>query len=334
VHRPGSFGRRFIAVLAFVVALTCGLAAAVNVAIDPFGYFGFNQTGLFFNDERTFKLMQVRRYPHDALLLGDSRSAYVDPDPIRAPRFFNGAFAGASLEELIWFWEHYGTDARVVVIGMAEGDIGGEPIISEQFANRSWRDPFRYALSFELLQHSRDAVRRWRDGEPPTYLDNGARRIADKIIRQVGSQGAVSPLAMSAYVPGATPPNRAVRNLCADRRSSLAPAQVAPAVIERLGRMAELADRRGAKLILFLQPRHQEIIDQGTRGNPAARRSGPPEILTAAICHFDLAFFDLTETYSDPSYYWSSDHTHYFPSVGVSLLEEILRGSGVPVEVK
>jgi hypothetical protein len=318
-----------MAVLSFVLLLACGLAAAVNVAVDPFGYFDLNQTGLFFDDERTFKLLQVRRYPHDALLLGDSRSAYVDIGPIAAPRFFNAAFGGASLDEIVWFWEHYTGNARVVVLGMLESDAGGEAKLGEQFANRSWRDPFRYALSFELLGRSLESVRRWRAGEPPTYHDNGSRIIARKYIGEAIEHGSASPLVLSPYVPGGTPPNTAARNLCSGPAPRRPGADAIPPGWKRIGRMAELARERDAKLILFLQPRHQTVLDEDPRGYP-----GPPEMLTAYICDLGLDFFDLTANYTNPDYYWATDHTHYFPAVGLSVLEEILRATGVPVEVE
>jgi hypothetical protein len=317
-----------------VVSLTCGLAAAVNVAVDPFGYFGLNQTGLFFDDERSFKLVQVRHYPHEALLFGDSRSAYVDPAPIRTPRFFNAAFGGATFEEIVWFWEHYTGRARVVVVGILEGDVGGEAKVSEQFSGRSWRDPFRYTLSFELLRRSLDAVKRWRAGVPPTYHDNGSRIIADKYIREAMATGTASALVTSRYVPGAIPPNTPVRNLCADGTARPPLSEPVPRGIRRIGRMAELARERGARLILFLQPRHQKVLDEGGGSDPGKKYAGPPGPLTAYICDQKIDFFDLTASYSDPSYFWTTDRTHYYPHVGVAILEEILRASGVRVEVE
>jgi hypothetical protein len=160
-HMNGTFSRapkRFLVVFVFSLSLACGLVAAANVAVDPFGYFGFNRTGLFFDDERTFKLLQAHRYPHQALLLGDSRTAYVNPEAIRTPRFFNAAFGGASLDKMVWFWEHYGGNARVVVMGVLWTEVDRNAPVSERLTERSWRDPIRYALSFELLWRSYDGV--------------------------------------------------------------------------------------------------------------------------------------------------------------------------------
>lgn len=319
-------GFTFVVAFVFTLSLTCGLAAAVNVGVDPFGYFGLNQTGLFFNDERSFKLNQVRHYPHDALILGDSRIAYVDPEPIRTPRFFNAGFGGASLEEVVWFWEHYSGSARLVVVGMLDGDVIGAPEISEEFTTRSWRDPLRYALSFELLKNSLDAVQRRQTSAPPEYRDNGARGIADKYIRHLQSEGTPSRLLMTPFVPGSIPPITPVQNLCAGRPDSPSPPDDVPEGMQRIGRMAALAEQRGAKLILFLQPRPRDVLTDAGR-----TYSGPHPERVRYICQLGLDYYDLTESYSDPSYYWSTDRLHYFPHVGVALLAEILRASGVQV---
>ena len=101
----GRAARRHALVLGLSVLLILQSIAAVNIAVDPFGFFGLNQVGFFFNAEREFKPRQIHVYPHRALLLGNSKMAYVDPDDLPGYGFFNAAFSAAKPEEMLAFLE-------------------------------------------------------------------------------------------------------------------------------------------------------------------------------------------------------------------------------------
>lgn len=317
---------RFLVVFVFALSLGCGLVAAVNVAVDPFGFFGANRTGLFFNDERTFKLMQVRNYPHDALLLGDSRVAYIDPEDMTKPRFFNAAFGGASLDEMLWFWENYDGNARLLVIGLLYADFSGRPAIDEELKAHTWRDYFRYALSFELLKRSMEALERWRMGEPPTYNENGSRSAREKRVEELAQttagaflSKAAQPAVDATEVDPCSRPERRSRRDAADPRW------------ERLQRIADIAERRGVKLVLFMHPRHPDDLfghKEQTRDRQFVSRIN-------FLCSLDAKFLDFTASdFSDPRNFWLADRLHYKPEVGLSLLTEVLRRSGVEVKMK
>jgi hypothetical protein len=123
-------------------------------------------------------------------------------------------------------------------------------------------------------------------------------------------------------------PNRAVRNICAHRDDRPPAATNIPTGYLRFSRIAEIARRRNARVILFFQPRHQKFLAEG------GAYLGAPEKLTSFLCSQGIAFFDLTESYSDPDLYWATDHRHYLPHVGLSLLVDILRASNIPVDVR
>lgn len=318
---------RFLRVLIFTLSLSCGLTAAVNVAVDPFGFFGFNRTGLFFSDERTFKRTQVRHYPHDALLLGDSRVGYIDPAEIRAPRFFNAAFAGATLEETLAFWERYEGNARLIVLGLLYSDLSEEARPGERFEPPGWRDYLRHALSIELFVRSTQAAARWHAGRPSTYRDNGSRAAIAEEIADLKAGALVRPARWPG--PSGKEPDLAgpARTPCADRTRGSASA--APSArVSRLAAIARLAEKRGARLIVFVHPRHREILKSGDYATPSAD-------LIDALCRLPLTFIDLTDSrYSDPDFFWITDHTHYKPEVGAAIITDVLRRSGVWVETR
>ena len=86
--------------------------------VDPFGFFGVNRTGYYFNSEREFKLQQVDIVPHDGLLLGNSKMAYVDPDDLPGYEFFNAAFSGAKPLEMLQFLEVHSEGVDKVALAL------------------------------------------------------------------------------------------------------------------------------------------------------------------------------------------------------------------------
>ena len=114
------------------VLLSLGLAGALagglgllNYCVDPYNRFGHNRLGVYISAERESKSIAVRRYPHNALLLGNSRMAMIPVAQLNGFRFFNGALGGATAEESYYFAYHYATRQDLVELGV---DLGaGDP---------------------------------------------------------------------------------------------------------------------------------------------------------------------------------------------------------------
>ena len=105
------------------VLLTLGLAgcligglALLNFIIDPYNRYGLNRLGVYISAERECKSTYVTRYPHDALLMGNSRENRTQPDRLKGFRFFNAAISGATPEETYFFLQHFARHERLVVL--------------------------------------------------------------------------------------------------------------------------------------------------------------------------------------------------------------------------
>jgi hypothetical protein len=103
----------------WLIGLLFGIVAVgtMNWYLDPYGYWG-NADGVFYSTERQFKASQINHFPHDALLLGTSRFTHIDPKKLKCRKFFNAAFSGASLEEIIEFVKKFVGERELIILGL------------------------------------------------------------------------------------------------------------------------------------------------------------------------------------------------------------------------
>jgi hypothetical protein len=144
-------------------ALSVGAALAVLLALgalnawfDPFIRLGFNQGSLYTATERDAKPHMIGRYRHNAVLLGSSKMAYVDPDQFSANGyvFFNAAVSGGMPEEMLNFVEHYVRSEKLVVLEvdlfmMNEG-VNAFPRRAETFRRGTLREELARLLDYLL----------------------------------------------------------------------------------------------------------------------------------------------------------------------------------------
>jgi hypothetical protein len=102
-NQDGSF-RRYTCFL--LSCLFGGLAAlgALTYSIDPYGIFGNNTLGIYISAEREAKTMMVHEYPHDVLLLGNSKSALVAVGGVKDSYCFPVATHRAGIRGPSSFW--------------------------------------------------------------------------------------------------------------------------------------------------------------------------------------------------------------------------------------
>ena len=81
--------------LAICAVSVLGLSL-MNYLVDPFDRFGNNRLGVYVTAEREVKADWVRKFPHNALYIGNSRMQVIQASTLDGFRFFNGAFAAAN----------------------------------------------------------------------------------------------------------------------------------------------------------------------------------------------------------------------------------------------
>jgi len=309
----GSGARRFALALAVCVLTVLQSVAAVNIAVDPFGYFGFNQVGFHFNSEREFKQRQIDIYPHRGLLLGNSKMAYVDPDLIEGYDFFNAAFSAAKPEEVLKFLEAHAAGNEYVALAIDHRVFLRYDERELELVERRWSDWLRYSLSLELLDKSFEALGLWLLGTPSLYKQNGARTTAELEARDYLTEGI-------GYWDRLDERE--------DEYSRITPV-FEPERLEQFRRMKQILDRHGIAHVVFMSPLN--IHEQGAIGWKKYWASNPNYL---ALVEDLRSIFPEFRDYSDSRYsgaenFWPTDFKHYRPEVGAEIIRAMLAEQGI-----
>ncbi len=92
------------------------LSAAFNYFVDAYNLLGNNRTGVYFVLERQVK-DAILTYKHDGILLGSSKTGYVNPDELSCYRFYNASMRGMVPEEMYFYLKKYLRNEKLVLIG-------------------------------------------------------------------------------------------------------------------------------------------------------------------------------------------------------------------------
>ncbi len=297
--------RRFLRGFAWTACVLLGGVAAVNLWIDPYYRFGTNWIGVYISAEREYKATAATHYPHDALIVGNSKPSIIDPAQIREYRFLNAGFAGAKPEEILAFLERYAHGQRLVVLGLDYGmfNEGAEPLRPDPFERPFWPDLCRYLLNAKSFQYSVEAVTRRLIGKEPTILTTGQSNPKPYLDLEVG-------LTEEHYEP-------ALKLL---RDQTFQNFRYSEARIAVLREIRDLLKARGIPVVAFVNPENDAVLDL-IRGMPAGAEFARWKADMRAIFP-DLV--DLTEVsaLSEHENYFLHDPYHYLPVTGIRIMED------------
>ncbi|MEW5728110.1 MAG: hypothetical protein AB1918_09820 [Pseudomonadota bacterium] len=302
--------RRFVvATLAFTL-LSLAAVMLFNWQIDPQDLFGNNRLGVYVDSDRPSKAKLVKTWPHDAILIGSSKTGFIDPTVLPGHRFFNGSLVAASPEEIYSFLKHHGQDASFVAIGFdlfMFNETREHLLTIDRFAPGSeseipWYD---YVLSLDTTLDSAANIVRPLTGEPPVLLPSGQRNPwhierADKVFSGPAHERAINEL----------------------RLNHFGDFDYSEARVEWMRRIKALLDERGQDYLVFLNPLNRDVLAM-LKTIPAGEsldrlRRDVKEIFPGAV--------DLTQSrWSGDEYFYYADPFHYRPATGAEFLTELLR---------
>ncbi len=146
--------RRFVLLaLGLTIGLTGGMSL-LNLVVDPFNRYGLNHLGVYISAERECKSTYVTRFPHDALLVGNSRETRIPPAQLEGFRFFNGAFSGATPEEVYFFLQHFAWHQRLVVLAVDVGEQDPAECHGDIFAPKGLTSALDNLLNLQTTEYS------------------------------------------------------------------------------------------------------------------------------------------------------------------------------------
>lgn len=299
--------KRYVIHLASSTLFVLAFCLIFNAAIDPFGRLGFNRLGIFVSSEREAKAAMIHTVPHDTLLLGSSKVAYIDPNTISDHTVFNAAFPSALPEEIRDFLKFHAATEPTVIIGLDfymfnERAHPMRPTIFKPsfpiMANAE------YLLSLPVLKSSIKTV--W----------DSAIRHEQPFISPAGNRNAAPMLARNDTM--AKPDFAPVISTLLD--TDYRDVAYSTARLEILRQIKALAEERGSRLIVFLNPQSTDLtraLAPHTRAMVERYRADMRAVFPDVRDFTDSRF-------SEANAFFRFDPYHYLPTVGTEMINEAL----------
>jgi len=291
------------------VLLSVGLAilaaGGINLVVDPYNRFGFNRLGVYISAERESKSVQVLRYPHDALLLGNSRIAMIPAVPLEGFHFFNGAFGAASSEEIYYFINRFARKERLVLLGVDLGQFDPSELKGDIFEPPGWGSSLDHLLNLRTAEYSLRTIGEHWSGQPAALR----------------ADGSFDPTGWFALFDRDDP---AAVNLQLERlRHTCASYRGPPKDGWRFyRRIAERLKGLGIPCVVVVPPVHEVVARQlqteAAEPARAAYRAWLSELRTIFPYVVDLSF----SSYGAAENFFKADPVHFKPDVGVRMLNE------------
>ena len=165
--------RAFSLVTIFVTLGILGAFALLNYWIDPYNQYGNNRLGVYVTSDRESKATDVKRFKHNAILLGNSREGMIPPRKLDGFCFFNGAFGGGTAEEVYYFIEHFVFDQKVVILGIDYGQGDPPHPQGDLYAPKHFSHYISELLSLKTTENSFKTITDRLAGKKPSLERDG-----------------------------------------------------------------------------------------------------------------------------------------------------------------
>ena len=292
--------RRFVLLaLGLALGLTSGVAL-LNLIIDPFNRYGLNRLGVYISAERECKSTYVTRFPHDALLVGNSREIRIPPAQLEGFRFFNGAFSGATPEELYFFLQHFARDQRLVVLAVDVGEQDPAERHGDIFAPKGLVSDLDNLLNLQTAEYSIRTIAESLSKHPQPIGPDGLVPVGSSMLdadRDDPEQEAYRIKAMQQVWDGYHCPPLAQMSFYV--------------------KIGECLRQRGIPCVVVIPPTQEAVAQSAQSGSTAAEVGAWKRQLNAIFPHIiDLSF----SSYDAATNFYRADPMHFKPDLGVRFM--------------
>ena len=286
-----------------VLGLAGGLAgglALLNLLIDPFNRYGDNRLGVFISAERECKSDYVQRFPHDALLLGNSREVRIPPAQLAGFRFFNAAFSGATPEEIYYFLQRFAWHERLVIFAVDLGAHDPAERRGDIFAPKGLTSDLDNLLNLQTTGYSIRTIFESLSPHPqaigPDGLMPAANFIRDADRDDPGKEAFAIKSLQHAWAGYRCPP------------------------LEQMSffvKISECLGQRAIPCVVVIPPTHEAVARLAQSGSAAEEVAAWKRQLGAIFPHvIDLSF----SSYGAATNFYRSDPVHFKTEVGIRLM--------------
>jgi hypothetical protein len=302
--------RRYVLLTLGVAGALVGAVGLFNYVVDPYDLYGHNRLGIYITAEREFKSSEVGRYPHNALLVGNSRMAMIPVKGLDHFQFFNAAFGGGTAEEVYYFLEHFAKNQDLVILGIDLGQGDPVPPQGDSFKPPGITDILNNLLNLRTVEYSVRTISSHLRGIPTSLRPDGSFDAAPWFERWDR--------------PDPTHMNFVLDQMKGGFVKYPGPAKQPLAFYRKI---AECLRQRDITCVAVVPPMHEEAAKR-VQASPAAAhyddwRRKLESVFPLVV---DLSF----SPYSAATNFFKSDPVHFKPDVGVRMLNTEV----IPVAIK
>jgi hypothetical protein len=292
--------RRYVFLALGCAGLLIGGLVLLNFIVDPFNRYGLNRLGVFISAERECKATYVTRFPHDALLLGNSRQNRTPPGQLAGFHFFNAAISGATSEEIYYFLQHFAHDQRLVVLNVDAGEQDSGENHGDIFAPKGLLSARDNLLNLQTTGYSLQTIFKSFSKHP----------------QRIGLDGTV-PEADWVRVANRDNPQEQAFAIQALQRGWEGYHCPPPARMAYYAKISECLRERGILCVVVIPPMH-EAVAQSLQSSPAAAEvaAWKRQLGTIFPHVLDLSF----SSYGAATNFYPCDPIHFKTDVDVSLM--------------
>jgi|TARA_Y100000294_G_scaffold89767_1_gene83710 hypothetical protein len=164
----------YLKIYLFFVGIFLALITVLNWTVDPYNEIGNNRIGLYCSCERQAK-NKIVSFPHNAILIGSSKTNKVNPDDLCKYKFYNASFRGSTPEEMFFYLKKYAIKEKLVVIGL-DFYMFNERQYPLANINKWSTHSFsihEYLLSYNVFRDSLTSIGKWFLSVPTMIKENG-----------------------------------------------------------------------------------------------------------------------------------------------------------------
>jgi hypothetical protein len=292
--------RRFVLLTLGLAGFLIGGMALLNFVVDPFNRYGNNRLGVYISAERECKSAYVTKFPHDALLVGNSRAVRIPPQPLQGFRFFNGAFSGATFEEIYFFLQHFAWHERLVILTVDLGTHDPPECHGDIFTPKGPRSALDNLLNLETTGYSIRTISEACSKHPLPIGQDGTMPVG----RWIQEADQDNPRKAAYQI-------RTLQHTWAGYRCP--PKEQ----MSFLVKIAECLRQRAIPCVVVIPPVH-EAVAEAVQAGPAAKEVAAWKLQLSTIFPnlIDLSF----GAYNHATNFYRTDPIHFKAEVGVDFM--------------
>ena len=294
--------RRYVLLALGLAAGLAGGLALLNYLVDPYNRYGLNRLGVYISADREFKATEVRRYPHNALLVGNSRMGVVPAEQLEGFRFFNGAFAGATAEEAYYFIARFAHKEELVILSVDPGSGDPATFQGDIFAPASLDSVLNNLFNLQTVEYSFRTIFEHLAGVPDPMRPNGSTDMSFWLRTADQERPAYRDWQLEQLKQGYA------HNLTNSSKVGMTCYK----------RISQCLAERGIPCVVWVPPLHESVAKylQATPVVAAALREWKRELDSIFPCVVDLS----GSAYCAPQNFFKSDPAHFRSEAGVKML--------------